>query len=178
MPHPRKPDPVKHCVQCGNLMVRKRFPSALESLHSFKRRQFCDQTCMAASMEGQIKVLNPRSSRKQSQKTVLANCENCGRNDTGLYVHHVNGNPLVNDPSNLRTLCGSCHQLAHTQLSGRMPQRLRPCIYCSLPARHRGLCNTHYSRWQRNGSVLITKRWNGHGEPVYLEDFLEPSRPH
>ena len=167
----RTADPIKFCAQCGALMVRKRTPNGeLESLLAFSRRRFCDRRCMALHMTGVIKVQNERNSHRQSAKTVGECCENCGRHDSRLHVHHQDGNAQNNALSNLKTLCGSCHQLAHTQLSGKTPQRLRPCIYCSRPARHRGLCNTHYSRWRRRGNALVVKQWNGHGEAVYLTE--------
>jgi len=36
-------------------------------------------------------------------------CENCG-STKNLMVHHINGNRKNNKPSNLKTLCWSCHE--------------------------------------------------------------------
>lgn len=43
-------------------------------------------------------------------------CEHCGCDGTGtrLVVHHRDGNPTNNAPSNLITLCDSCHKLVHS----------------------------------------------------------------
>lgn len=39
-------------------------------------------------------------------------CEQCGT-ESKLQVHHIDKNVANNDPSNLRTLCVSCHMKHH-----------------------------------------------------------------
>ena len=48
------------------------------------------------------------------QKHMIDHCEicNCRR---GLEVHHIDKDRMNNDPSNLITLCESCHQRVHSQ---------------------------------------------------------------
>jgi hypothetical protein len=167
------PCPEKNCEHCKKPMVRKRFGTTLEDRATFMRRKHCDRTCMAGSMEGRIKVLSPRSSRKQSAKKAKPKCETCGRprKETRLYVHHVDEDPLNNDPSNLKTLCGSCHQLTHSRSPKGIPKPPSDCRFCSRPAYRRGVCNTHRSRMRRHGDAHAVRRWNGSGEPVYLRDL-------
>ena len=155
----RKPTPIRYCKHCGTLLERQRFSrNRLEDLQAFCRRVYCNRACMAAHQDGQIKVLNAKNSRRQSVKQRQTHCSNCGRNDSRLHVHHKDGDPLNNSLSNLVTLCGSCHQLEHTLLSEATPQRLRTCIYCSRPARKRGMCQTHYGRWLEHGDARMVKR--------------------
>ncbi len=154
------------------------FGSVLEDRTAFSKRKYCNRECMAAAMEGVIKVPNIRNSRRQSQKKVLPTCEKCGRKKatTRLYVHHKNENPMDNVESNLQTLCGSCHQLTHLRSPKGIPLPPRLCVHCSRPAYRGNLCNTHRSRKWRHGNALLTKKWNGRGEPVY-STASESQRP-
>ena len=109
MPMSRKLDPVKYCEACRARLTRKRFGEVLEDRSVFLRRKYCDRRCMAAGMEGVIRVLNAKNSRRQSQKLVKRCCEKCGRprSSTLLYVHHIDENPLHNDRRNLMTFTAS-----------------------------------------------------------------------
>lgn len=152
-----KLDPLKHCKACGAVLRRKRMPSGqIEDMGSFLRRLYCNQACMAKGMEG-MKVVSPQNSRKQSRKSCRGQCEQCGRpRQSGrLYVHHIDENPLNNEPSNLKTLCGSCHRLEHTRKSKGTPLPLRLCAYCTSPARKRGMCQKHYQRWKKHGDPFL-----------------------
>lgn len=168
MGRPAKPDPIKHCQNCKAMMTRKRFGKVLEDLAAFRKRVFCDRACMAQAMEGTIRVMSDKNSRRQSAKTNVGSCQECGRSQCKLHVHHIDENPQNNTRSNLKTLCVRCHRLAHLQHLRMTLQQSKPCTYCSRQARHRGLCNTHYSRLRRHGNALTVKRFNGHGKPVYL----------
>lgn len=153
MPRSRSIVAERHCKQCNKSLVRKQYPSAIEDIARFKKRKFCDRKCMGEGYEGKIKVLNERNSRKQSAKKNTGVCNRCSRviADTRLYVHHRDENPLNNEPDNLETLCGKCHQTHH---QGKDPV---PCKHCSNHARHIGLCNTHYTRFRTNGDPLIRR---------------------
>lgn len=150
----RKPDPAKTCAVCGAPMARKVINGRLEDRGVFLRRKTCGRACMAVGYEGTIKVLNPYNSRKQSAKTNTGTCNRCGRpvSETRLYVHHKDENPLNNVLENLETLCGSCYRKAHAPLP-------KECQCCERPARHRGLCNTHYSRFRRHGDPGLIVTW-------------------
>lgn len=151
------PTPEKHCKLCGAKLERKRFGSRLEDLGSFKKRKFCNQACMAASMTGSIKVLNDRNSRRQSAKTVAEKCSTCGRDSSRLSVHHVDGNPMNNSALNLLTLCGSCHRRSHSPNYTEMGQRRTRCEYCEKPSCRLGMCSTHLTRLKRHGHPLAKK---------------------
>lgn len=154
--------PVKQrlCRTCQAPLNRKRRPNGdLETRHEFERRRFCDRACMAASMEGQIKIPSPKNSHRQSGKAATSQCENCGRTRrTGrLHVHHHDLNPMNNDPSNLRTLCGSCHRRCHSPNFTETGERRVNCLHCDRPSSKRGLCATHLTRFRKYGDPLVTK---------------------
>jgi hypothetical protein len=52
------------------------------------------------------------------KKYKLGKCENCGKEATDR--HHRDGNPLNNDPPNVKILCRKCHMLA----DGRAPNEV------------------------------------------------------
>ncbi len=106
---------IRHCEACGKLLERKRFSGRLEDFSRFVKRKYCDQTCMALTMEGQIKVMNDKNSRRQSGKKVKPICEGCGRTGARNHVHHVDETPTNNADENLLTLCPSCHKLIHSR---------------------------------------------------------------
>lgn len=53
-------------------------------------------------------------------------CVVCGEGEN-LIVHHVNGDRRVNEPSNLRPMCQSCHRRVHhgsiEKWSKKLPER-------------------------------------------------------
>jgi len=157
MPMPRKMDPIKHCEACGKRMARKRYRGTLEDLSAFRRRHYCNQGCMARGMTGVIKHLTEQNSRRQSAKARRTQCEKCGRADSRLYAHHKDRNPLNNAAPNLQTLCGSCHRRSHSRHWSATLNQREACIYCSQPARQRGLCWTHLTRYKKYGDPLVTK---------------------
>ena len=161
---------VKHaCKQCSTPLVRKRFNGRLEDNGRFEKRVFCDRSCMADWMEGQIKNLTPQNSRRQSAKTVDQMCEVCQATETSFHVHHVDENPLNNDPSNLRTLCVSCHSRSHSPNFTDDGSRRVDCVYCSAPSMKRGLCFAHLSREKRHGHPLAKMRKVGSDWVLMLE---------
>lgn len=155
MPQHIKPDPLKYCQACGKTLHRKRYNGVLGSMNQFLRRKYCDRDCMAKGQEGVIKVLNPKNSYRQSAKARRPQCERCGK--PGRHVHHKDENPLNNDPSNLETLCNSCHRLSHSPHWNPTTGRRNPCSLCSKPARKRGLCRTHLTRYMKYGNPLMIK---------------------
>lgn len=157
------------CKQCETPLVRKRFNGRLEDNGRFEKGIFCDRSCMADWMEGQIKNLTPQNSRYQSAKTNLNYCEVCQTTEGKFHVHHVNQDPLDNTPSNLRTLCVSCHSRSHS-LNWTDDGRMRvDCVYCSEPSMKRGLCFTHLSREKRHGHPLAKMRKIGSDWVLMLE---------
>jgi|SRR5581483_1954216 len=169
MPRTALPDPIKYCAACGARLTRKRFNGTLEDMGAFRRRRYCNQACMAVGQEGTIKVMSPRNSRRQSAKAVREKCETCGRNGR-LHVHHRDENPLNNDPSNLMSLCGSCHRQAHSPNFAGIPGQRRRCEHCSKPAMQRGLCWTHLTRHKKYGDPLLRKVKIGSAWVLQRED--------
>ena len=157
MSRPQKPTPLRFCTACGRKLERKRFNGVLEDLSRFKQRKYCDQLCMGAGMEGSIKVVSARNSRRQSAKQVAKCCSRCGRFGKRLYVHHQDENPLNNDPSNLMTLCGSCHRRSHSPNFDPITGLRKPCTLCSKPAVRKGLCHAHRGRRQKFGDPSLTQ---------------------
>src|SRR5690606_6935812 len=151
-----EPVPPKHCEACGAELKRKRMNGRLEDRAVFMRRKDCDRKCMARLMEGRIKVINATNSRRQAAKIRAKQCANCG-SGSRLQVHHRDGNPLNNDPSNLITLCASCHMRLHWQEWKRTRYPTKPCLHCDRPARHRGLCDTHWTRYRKSGNPLLRR---------------------
>lgn len=152
-----KPDPIKHCAHCGNLLHRKRFASGqLEDMGRFNIRRYCNRDCMA---KGQLRetVTYLSCSWRKAHKTVKRACEICGRASRRLHVHHKDGNPFNNAPWNLQSLCTSCHRLSHSPRFMGTPLQPKPCIYCSKQVARKGLCNTHLTRLKRYGNPLVKK---------------------
>ncbi len=145
------------CKHCGKQLKQKRFSSGvLESPSMLKRRKFCNRHCMALAMTGVILNPNAKNSRRQSARKVGQCCKICG-GTSRLAVHHIDSNPLNNAPSNLQTLCASCHMKQHWLEWKETTHRPKPCLHCSMPARHNGLCNSHYTRYRKYGDPLAVK---------------------
>lgn len=82
----------------------------------------------------------------------------------GHVVHHINGDRLDNRLENLEVLSSSQHAQHHidavdvivNQRGSWTKQAGRTCLldHCDKPAWCRGVCATHYSRWQ-SGRLTI-----------------------
>lgn len=106
----RLPDPEKYCQQCGTILTRKTFNGRLEDLGVFKRRKYCDTTCMANAFVSDAPckgTLHQRARKFRGKR-----CEFCGAT-TRLQAHHKDTNPQNNSPENIQTLCVSCHASYH-----------------------------------------------------------------
>ena len=101
------PTPDKNCETCGTPMQRKRYGKRLEDRGVFMRRRHCSQKCANTRKEVVKDTLHWRA--RQHKKEA---CTECGTRES-LHVHHIDRNPANNDPSNLETLCASCHLLLH-----------------------------------------------------------------
>ena len=120
MPMPRKPDPLKHCQQCGKRMNRKTINGRVEDMTVFRRRKYCNRRCMARAF---IKIDPTLSAlRKRVEGYKKGTCEVCAATQA-LSVHHMDENPENNRPSNLRTLCNSCHQIWHWHFGKTRPKK-------------------------------------------------------
>lgn len=137
-------------------MERKRIGARLEDRSVFLRRLYCDQTCMGMA---QRKGAPSRDAyRKRARRLRGSSCEVCGRTER-LSLHHKDRNWSNNDPSNLQTLCASCHTSLHHEAGHISPRRTPPpCEVCGKPSYRRALCSTHLTRWKRYGDPRLTKR--------------------
>lgn len=136
--------PLRHCEHCGSIMERKRYATKLECMANFLRRHYCDRACMAASM---MKKEPTRSAiQMRLRKTRGSSCEVCG-STANLHSHHNDRNWRNNDPSNIATLCGSCHLKRHWREMGGLFERQAPgCSVCGVDVKRlrRGMCHYHY----------------------------------
>lgn len=156
----RTPDPVKFCEHCGKQLTRKRINGRLEDSSVFKRRKYCDQTCMGL---GRQKFdAGDSALHKRAVKHRKSICESCGTAEN-LQCHHKDGDPSNNDPSNIQTLCGSCHTRLHWQHGKSIPVQFSVCIICGKQQRHLrgGLCQKHWQRYKKYGDPYLVKRRHG-----------------
>ena len=108
MPFPPKPDPEKNCEACGKPLARKRFASGrLEDRTVFLKRRHCSQSCANSR-----KVVTRSAHQWRAKPHRKSACEECGTTKR-LHVHHKDKNWRNDDPSNLQTLCATCHLKLH-----------------------------------------------------------------
>jgi hypothetical protein len=163
MPQHIKPDPIKHCLYCQKLLRRRRMITSgtLEGMKEFRRRKYCDRTCMGLAR------MHEAPKRWAVQKRVLkflkASCEHCGTLEK-LSIHHIDRDWRNNDPANLQTLCTSCHTSLHHRQGDIKPKKTTPpCEICGKPSYRLGLCHTHRMRLRTHGSPYLTRIRNGAG---------------
>jgi len=155
MGHPRLPDPPKSCEACGKTMSRKKFKSHMEARSTFSRRRFCDRKCMATGMQKE----NPTRSAylMRARKHLKSTCETCGTT-AKLSIHHVDLNWRNNAPSNLMTLCTSCHTTWHHERGHIVKKAIKPpCVCCGKPSYRISLCSTHLTRFRRYGDPYLRR---------------------
>ena len=104
---PQKEDPIKFCRVCKTQLNRKRFNGRLEDRSRFLSRLTCGKACGATKQEVTKDAYHWRA-RKHRKSA----CEDCGAR-TELHVHHIDKDVTNNDPTNLRTMCASCHLTMH-----------------------------------------------------------------
>jgi len=128
----------------------------------YKKRIFCDRTCMAADFRRREKRATSWMTVHYHARNTLPSgcCEICG-SQKNVDVHHKDGNPQNNDPLNLMRLCRSCHLKQHR---GR-----KSCSICGKPVKGLGFCEKHYQRFKKYGDPLMFKR-NQNTPVIRLED--------
>ena len=108
-----------------------------------------------------------------ARKMREASCEDCGSTKT-LCAHHQDGNWTNNSPSNIKTLCSSCHtSLHHKQGDIFQTKPKSPCIICGKPSYRSSqkLCNTHRTRLRRYGNPCLIRKWSGQSWQLSLDLF-------
>ncbi len=149
---------MQSCKVCGEPLRQKRFSSGvLESPSMLKRRMYCDQSCMAKGQQ-KDRCSSPSHSRMKAHRQAMAACETCGKMSNRLHVHHKDEDWSNNSPSNLMTLCASCHRRAHSPNFTETGGQRVPCKHCNAPSMKLGLCATHLTRLRKFGHPLAKKR--------------------
>lgn len=122
------------CVYCGKLyapirtQVYNRIQAINERLSSENRfycSQFCkiacptynQRTCYKFQRIGHTREV-PAEFRQIALLDRNYTCENCGSDENGLHVHHINGyteSPMeMADLNNVKVLCSKCHKAVHS----------------------------------------------------------------
>ncbi len=114
---PRKKEPQKNCMYCGEILERKRFSSGrLEDLGVFKRRKYCGKKCSIQAQKLKPHKKNPKwmtAHYHARNKKPQSDCEACGASGK-TDVHHLNLDWRDNSLDNLVRLCRSCHLKVHS----------------------------------------------------------------
>lgn len=158
MPRRPKQMPEKHCLYCGAVLERKRYNGQLEDSGRFLRRKYCNLQCAGAGNRKE----NPTTDayRKRVYPLRGSQCEICGTLEN-LNIHHVDGDVTNEAPSNLMTLCASCHTKLHWKNGKTASKRQSVCKVCGAPARWMDMCGKHYQRFKKYGDPCLTKKQRG-----------------
>lgn len=159
------PDVKRQCKNCGAVFMvpwyrRSRTVCSLRCVHVMAGRASAAKVKTGPRHHSWKGGRTARSYRRVALVGRAVACQICGPTDRKLEVHHVNGNPLDNRPSNLQVVCRSCHRKIH-RTHERFPQigdswafkwdRCRDCGRTDRRHRGRGYCRTCYMRRKRNG---------------------------
>lgn len=108
MTMPKKETATKNCERCGNIMIQMRWANGKLD-YSFEARKFCCMTCA-----GYRQTTKKSAGRKRAQRAIpeMTKCNRCPET-SDLQRHHVDRNPMNNDPGNLEVLCQACHAAEH-----------------------------------------------------------------
>jgi HNH endonuclease. len=104
---PAKQLPDKVCPACGATFNRKRYRGTLEDSGRYRTRIYCSQSCANTRRE-----VTKSGHHWRAQRHRKDSCQACSAT-TDLHVHHKDRDHTNNDPSNLMTLCASCHLRLH-----------------------------------------------------------------
>ncbi len=107
--------PNKICRTCGRAFNRSLFGKRLEDATRYQKRKYCTKSCASFRKEAMTNKSVFSSEAQALRKNI---CEACGSRSV-LVAHHINGNITENHPSNIMTLCQSCHSKLHWSLRKR-----------------------------------------------------------
>ena len=158
--YPRKSEPEKCCLACGEKLSRKRFNGRLEDYNVFLRRKYCSRECSWIHSLKESVTLSGAYSRATKLKDGA--CVECGSAKL-VGIHHKDRNPWNNSSENLVTLCASCHTKLHWKEGKMLWKQRASCKVCGKPAKGHGLCLKHHQRWKKYGDPLLTKRCGRRG---------------
>lgn len=156
-----KPTPERKCKACGNLIPRLVKNGRIQELAHYLKKVYCNRACMAQGMQKEI-CRSLSHSHSKAARTVKPACEACGKKGR-LHVHHIDEDPTNNTPSNLKTLCSSCHRRSHSPNFMADGVTRKRCKHCAQPSVRRGLCSSHLNRFRRHGDPLAVKIRKGSG---------------
>lgn len=99
--------------------------------------------------------------RYHARKFIKKNCETCGT-DKKLQVHHKDRDWTNNEPSNLETLCATCHMKWHHEHDHIVTLKEHvPCRVCGKPYElyksREDLCSTHRANLLKYGVEVVPK---------------------
>ena len=103
----------KICPVCGKHFRRRRFGTRLEDYTRFQNRIYCSKSCSAHRRKDDMSRGNTTFHRL-AREHLKDCCAICGSTER-LQVHHLDRNIKNNSPSNLETLCPTCHMKLHWQ---------------------------------------------------------------
>lgn len=86
-------------------------------------------------------------------------CEGCGDHAERLVLHHIDGNPKNNAPTNLTYLCVPCHMALHRPETPLPPERLP-----AFKGRHPRATNVAAKAAATNSATDVADRRRGRGE--------------
>lgn len=152
----QKEVPPKNCAHCGSPFQRTRYNGVLEDASRFEKRLYCSKACSA--LAHRLESPSRSAMLKRIVKKRKPSCAKCGARSR-LSNHHKDRDWRNNDPSNLETLCSSCHTSLHHEADEIHPSTPRsPCSVCGKPSYRRALCATHLTRFKLYGDPRLTKR--------------------
>lgn len=111
---------IRYCQYCGKPLERKHFVGGVrdrwEDRAAYAKRKYCDRKCMSKAFEvepGERKGTSWYAKHNEARAIMGdGSCLLCG-SSRNVDVHHIDGNYLNNDVSNLCFLCRSCHNKVH-----------------------------------------------------------------
>jgi len=68
-----------------------------------------DERRLSAAERGYDSLWHRRRNHQLKEHPLCEDCLNEGRVTAAEMVHHIDGDPFNNDPSNYRSLCNPCH---------------------------------------------------------------------
>jgi hypothetical protein len=141
---------IKYCKCCNELLKREIYKNKPESMANFLVRKFCSKKCRILIKSLPRKKTNKRASNQHAQYILrsVKECEGCGKINTLLDVHHIDGNDFNNTINNIIKLCRSCHSKQH--------RTVKKCIICDNRHNDHGYCTTHSYRVRKYGNPYFT----------------------
>jgi hypothetical protein len=111
---------MKKCKNCENKIENRSTYCSNKCQSEFQKKEFIKKwqdDKINGCNKGKNKALS-KIIRNYLLDKVNKKCEDCGWNQINkftkkspLEIHHVDGNSLNNDESNLKVLCPNCHSL-------------------------------------------------------------------